>query len=94
MARNVKTPKGYEQKTVSTAAVALSSVPAAATGALIVVSSNGVRFRDDGTNPTAAVGVPIAAGQSFSYDGDPSALVFIRSGGADAVLDVAYYEGP
>lgn len=94
MARFVKSPVGYEQITVSTVAVALASVPPKATNALIVVSTNGVRFRDDGTNPTAAIGVPIAAGQSLQYDGDPSALKFIRSGAADAVVDVSYYEGP
>lgn len=92
MARDAKTPVGFEQLTVSTAALALASVPSRASNALIAVSTNGVRWRDDGTNPTAAIGVPMAAGQSLEYDGDPSALKFIRSGAADAVLDVSYYE--
>jgi hypothetical protein len=42
--------------------------------ALIQPETNGLRIRDDGTNPTASVGFPVAAGGSLTYD-DPGAII-------------------
>lgn len=81
---------GYEQKTVSTSAVTLT-VAAGANYCLIEVQDDSVRFRDDGTAPTSSVGMPLASGQSIEYDGQPEDLQFIRSGSADAKLNVLYY---
>ncbi len=39
---------------------------------LIKVEGQSIRFRDDGTAPTATVGYPVAAGEEFSYTGVPS----------------------
>lgn len=89
--REQLTQLGFAQATVSTAAIALPSVPARCTKALITVEGQPVRWRDDGTAPTAAVGQPIAAGGVLEYEGIPSAVRVIRSGAADATLDVAYY---
>lgn len=83
---------GFQQLTVSTSALGLT-VPAGATRALIRVSgANGVSWRDDGTVPTAAIGQPLASTDPFLlYDGELSKIQFIRSGGADATLNVSYY---
>jgi hypothetical protein len=58
----------YQQMSVTTV-VNLTSAPAQATYALISPETNGIRWRDDGTDPTAAVGFPVAAGATFVYDG-------------------------
>ena len=80
---------GYQQITSLSAATALT-VPAGATMALIAPLTQGVRWRDDGTNPTASVGMPVAAGTYLSYDGDLTAIRFIQTT-ASAELNITYY---
>lgn len=82
-------PAGYVQQSVTTAA-ALSTIPAQATFALINVESGAIRWRDDGTNPTASVGTPLSAGQTLTYDGSLAALKVVSQSGT-SVLSVAYY---
>lgn len=91
MNRPVVSAGAYQQLTVSTTAVALT-VPGGSRYALIRVSAMPVRFRDDGTNPTSALGMPLNTGDSIEYDGPLSALRFIRSGASDATLDILYYK--
>jgi hypothetical protein len=67
------------------------TVPAGSRFAEIIVDVAGVRYRDDGTAPTASVGMPLSAGAVLEYDGSLSAVQFIRSGGTDAVLNILYY---
>jgi hypothetical protein len=55
-----------------------------------VAETVGVRWRDDGTDPTASVGMPLAAGVPFAYDGDLTRIRFIQQS-ASAVLNVSYY---
>lgn len=67
------------------------TVPATATFALINVEGTNVRWRDDGTAPTASVGFVMYAGaipQMFS--GDLAAVKFIQTA-ATATINVAYY---
>ena len=86
-------PAGYEQKTVGAAAVALASVPDRSNYALITVAGGAVRYRDDGTDPTAAVGHPLEAGDILHYTGNRAdVLKFIRRDSTDATLDVTYYK--
>ena len=80
---------GYQQITSLSASTALT-VPVGATMALIVAETQAVRWRDDGTAPTASVGMPLAVGTSLSYDGDLRAIRFIQQT-ASAVLNVSYY---
>ena len=87
------TPLGYEQLTAFSAAKALQAVPATATMALIQAESQDVRWRDDGTNPTASVGMVIAAGRDVWYvagNAGLDALRFIEVT-ATAKLNVVYY---
>jgi len=86
-------PAGYEQKTVSTAAVALASVPDRSNFAIITVAGGAVRFRDDGVDPTAALGHPLEVGDRLHYDlNRADALKFIRRDSTDATLDVTYWK--
>ncbi len=80
---------GYQQITSLSASTALT-VPTGATMALIIAETQAVRWRDDGTAPTASVGMPLATGVSLSYDGDLKAIRFIEQT-ASAKLNVAYY---
>ncbi len=69
----------------------MSSIPAGASTAEFIVESQGIRYRDDGTAPTATVGMPVAAGVSFQYSGTLSTLQFIEQT-ASAKLNVSYYK--
>lgn len=80
---------GYQQITSLSAATGLT-IPQGTTLALIVPETQNVRWRDDGTNPTASVGMPIFVGASLSYDGDLKRIKFIEST-SGAVLNIAYY---
>jgi hypothetical protein len=80
---------GYQQITSLSAATGLT-IPQGTTLALIVPETQNVRWRDDGTNPTASVGMPIFVGASLSYDGDLSRIRFIEST-AGATLNISYY---
>lgn len=80
---------GYQQITSLSSAAGLT-VPQGATLALIVPETQNVRWRDDGTNPTASVGMPIFVGASLSYDGDFNRIKFIEES-ASAKLNISYY---
>lgn len=87
-----RSPRGYQQLTVSSTAVSLT-IPAGkrVTFALVRCSTANVRYRDDGTDPTATVGEPLLAGEVLEYDANVAAVKFIRQS-ADATLDISYYE--
>jgi len=100
MAMNIKavtTCLGYQQITDLSSAVGLT-VPTLApdgsnqkpTFALIICETQGVRWRDDGTNPTASVGMPLAAGVPLQYDGDLNKIKFIQQS-SSAKLNISYY---
>lgn len=80
---------GYQQITDLSSAVGLT-VPTGATRAIIAPLTKDIRWRDDGTNPTASVGMPVAAGTYLSYDGDLNRIRFIQTA-ASAELNIVYY---
>jgi len=84
-------PLAYQQYTSLSTATSLSAVPARAATALICVETAAVRWRDDGTAPTASVGMPLSAGQCMQYFGMLSAIQFIAQSGSP-VLDVSFYK--
>ncbi len=100
MAMNIKsvtTCLGYQQITSLSAAAALTVPARDPTGlnqkptlALIVAETVGVRWRDDGVAPTASVGMPLAVGVPFAYDGDLTKIQFIQQS-ASATLNISYY---
>lgn len=89
--------RGYGQLTGLTSAKGLpaigspAAIPPDATCAVIVASGQAVRWRDDGTAPTASVGMHLAVGTEFIYTGNLSAIQFIQET-ATAVVDVTYYK--
>jgi hypothetical protein len=83
-------PLGFQQISVGSTATHIT-VSAGATVALFGVDSANVRYRDDGTAPTASVGTQIvSAQQPFEYWGTLSALQFIAVSGSP-VLNISYY---
>jgi hypothetical protein len=102
----IATPLG--QQTISSATLASAqslTVPTGATSADFYpegtggTNNNCVRFRDDGTAPTATVGSPLQPGQLLlGYTGKPSAgtslsgIQFILATGATCNLTINYYK--
>ncbi|MGJ2639728.1 hypothetical protein ACR8HR_22505 [Salmonella enterica subsp. enterica serovar Paratyphi A] len=83
-------PLGYQQITSLAASTALT-VPPGANVALIDCEAQAVRWRDDGTAPTAAIGMPMAVADApFLFSANLSAVRFIEQT-AGAKLNVAYY---
>lgn len=80
---------GYQQITTLSSAAGLTP-PKSATLALITPESQIVRWRDDGTDPTASVGMPIPVAGYLSYDGDLNRIKFIEETGS-AKLNISYY---
>lgn len=83
------TPKGYQQITSLSSAASLT-VPAGATCAEIVVEGAAIRWREDGTNPTASVGMPMDAGTSRFHTTALTAFRAIQQA-SGAVLNIHYY---
>lgn len=86
------TPVGYQQLSVAGTATGLT-VPENANTATIVVEDASVRFRSDGTSPTATVGVSLWQNQSFQIQSREilTAIEFISQSGT-AELNIEYYE--
>lgn len=83
---------GYQQITNLSAAVGLT-VPAGANLALITCETQAVRWRDDGTDPTATVGYPLPTNAELQFTGEQlSRLKFIEQA-ASAKLNICYYAG-
>lgn len=100
MGMNLKTITsclGYQQITDVSASTALT-VPSTDTNgslqkpvlAVIIAETQAVRWRDDGVAPSATVGMPLAVGGSFLYDGDLTKIRFFEQAGG-AKLNVSYY---
>lgn len=83
------TPKGYQQIVGAAAAVGLTP-PVGARMATIVVEEQNVRWRDDGVNPTATVGMLLTVGTPLQYTGNLAAIKFIEVA-ASTTLNIAYY---
>lgn len=83
-------PLGYVQDGTISTASALPTIPVGARLALIVVTGQPCRWRDDGVAPTASAGIPIAVDTPFWYNGDLAAFQIIETT-ATAVLNVSYY---
>ncbi|WP_452181349.1 hypothetical protein, partial [Heyndrickxia sporothermodurans] len=84
--RAVQRSLSYVQITGLAAATGLGTIPVGTRFVRITVSGAAVRYRADGTDPTPASGMPIAAGTTFDFLGEPSAIHFVGQA-AGAVLD-------
>jgi hypothetical protein len=90
-------PLGYAQGTSLSTVKKLSEfstpIPAGAHMAVIQVTTQNVRYRDDGGQPTASVGMQIAAGDSIVYNVDDLTRIRFIEEAASAVINVSYYKG-
>jgi hypothetical protein len=84
-------PLGYEQLAVSDTAVALT-VPPGTMRAKVCVEDQPIRWRDDGEDPTDAIGMLQKADTYFDLWGGESIKAFkaIKTG-MDANLSINYY---
>ena len=80
---------GPGQFAVSITAVTALTVPQYAAAAEICVEGAAARYTDDGTTPTASIGIPVSNGECFAYGGPLTKFQIIGSG---ATLDVSYYK--
>lgn len=82
-------PKGHQQITALSSATALT-VPSGARFAFLQAQTADVRWRDDGVDPTASVGMilPFTGSPMVWYTGQLSKLRFISATGG---INVAYY---
>jgi hypothetical protein len=97
-------PLGYAQSAAVDASTLISSLTFATPGIaspaaglppgaqllLIQPQTQGIRWRDDGTAPTATVGYPLAVGSELRYTGAMNALRVI-SQTAGAIINVVAY---
>ena len=95
--KSITTRLGYQQITALSSATGLTVPTRDLNGlnqkpviALITPETQGVRWRDDDVNPTASVGMPLAAGVTLQYDGDLTKIKFIEQT-ASAKINVTYY---
>jgi len=87
-------PRGYEQLSLSTTvASALTPPQLGASGQphfALIRTDQDIRWRDDGNDPTASVGVLVKANEVLLYDGKIEDLRLIKVS-ASATLDVSFY---
>jgi hypothetical protein len=68
--------RGFQAIPDLSVAVGLS-VPSGSTLVILSIETSSIRWRDDGVDPTAIVGMLLLPGQTFIYNGDLSAIKFI-----------------
>ena len=84
---------GYQHIADCSAATGLT-IPAGAKVAIIQAHTEDIRWRDDGTDPAAAItgGMLLAADDSFLYTGQLEKIKFIEAAAAaTAGVNVSYY---
>ena len=81
-------PMGYAQVVGIAAAI---SPPVPGRILKLMPESQGIRIRDDGTDPTTTVGLLIPAGACYEYKGDVRALRIIEAA-ASTTLNVLGYD--
>lgn len=80
----------YVQMSSLSSAVALSSIPTGAKVALLQAEQQAVRFRCDGVNPTASVGLILTEGQ-LVFINTPLENVRVIEATAGAKLNIQYF---
>ena len=81
-------PQGYFQSTSLSSVVGLNAKNGR--WALIQAVGQNIRWRDDGTDPTDAVGMLLLVGNPMPYYGDLKTIRFIETA-ASAELNVSVY---
>ena len=81
---------GFSQLTSLATATGVSA-PLEAKAAIIQAETQNIRWRDDGTAPTAGIGMQLAAGTSFLFTGNLQALQIIEET-ASAKANISFYK--
>lgn len=82
---------GYMQVPLSTTLpFQLPDIPDGAKSMLIKPESGGIRYRDDGIDPTSTVGMPLASGESMYYELKIEDLRMIAQEDG-AICNIAFY---
>lgn len=89
-ATTATTPTITEAGTAGGVVAIPGGIPQGARFALLKCTAQAVRWRDDGTAPTATVGMLIDVGDEFWYTGALASLQVIQAT-ASAVLDIVFY---
>ena len=86
-------PVGYQQLTVADSAVGLT-VPISANSAIMVLETGAIRWRDDGTDPTDAIGMLLNATNTLQVESNIALTQFkaIRDTATSGVLNISYYK--
>jgi hypothetical protein len=82
-------PLGHQQITSLSSSTGLT-VPDGTSFCMIQAETQSIRWRDDGTVPTASVGMLLAAGDTLHYTGKTKNLRIIETT-ASAKINVSYY---
>ena len=88
-------PVGFEQLTaIGATAKGLASIPADANKAIMTVENATLRYRDDGTDPTADIGLKVFIAGTIILNSRDSLTKFkaIRTGGTSSEVNCSYYE--
>lgn len=85
------TALGFQQFTPTTSQ-ALPSIPVGATSFLMECDAQAVRWRDDGTAPTASIGFPLLVGTTMTYKSLPLSRFLVIQQASAAVCNVSYYK--
>lgn len=98
-----ESPLGYAQLTsidsstlVNTAtfgSATAAGIPAGTQLLLITPQTQAIRWRDDGTAPTATVGYPLAVGQELRYTAHGQNNLRVISQVAGAAINIVAYAG-
>ncbi len=84
-------PLGYQQISATTLATAQKlTLPAGAKVALVSLDVGAVRWRDDGTAPTATVGMPFSSGSYITFTANLATIQFIAATGSP-IMNVSFY---
>lgn len=84
-------PLGFQQITAAQLAAAINLTPPVGAVLAVIQAANGaIAWRDDGTSPTAAVGMTLPAGGELDYNGDLTAIQLIQAA-SGAVANISYY---
>lgn len=91
---------GYAQATVNTATPvgsltfsgqAAAGIPQGTAFLLVIPEAQAVRYRDDGVDPTAAIGMPLAVGQVLNYDASDFARLRFIAQTAGGIVNITAY---